>query len=114
VIIVNREQLEGELKRAHVNLNGWLPTLQCDICKTRWEPFAAAVGDNAPTLRFDYWMCPKRCNANAQISIEAKTALPRYVVINDVPGMIFSDEDLIDFERYVRSMEATEIYNRPL
>jgi hypothetical protein len=29
-----------------------------------------------------------------------------------MPGMIFGDEDLQEFERYVRSMDATEIFNR--
>ena len=46
------------------------------------------------------------------MSREIQTALPRYVMINDVPGMIFGDEDLPEFERYVRSMDATEIANR--
>ena len=93
---MNRELLESKLKSAHVNLNGWLPVLQCDICKRRWEPFAAAVGENAPTARFDYWLCPNRCNANAEVDIEVKTAIPTYVVIN------------------VRSMEATEVQNRSM
>lgn len=109
---MNREQLERELKRAHVNLNGWLPVLQCDICKKRWEPFAVAAGENAPTARFDYWKCPNKCNAESRLEPEAMTAMPRHVVINDVPGMIFGDEDLIEFERYVRSMDATEVQNR--
>ena len=26
-----------------------------------------------------------------------------------IPGMIFGDEDMPEFERYVRSMDATEI-----
>jgi len=110
---MNRDILESELKRAGVSLNGWLPVLQCDICKKRWEPFAVAVdGPSAPTARFDYWVCPNKCNANAQVGLEIKTVLPRYVMINDVPGMIFGDEDLPEFERYVRSMEATEVYNK--
>jgi hypothetical protein len=29
-----------------------------------------------------------------------------------VPGMIFDDEDLPDFERYVRSMDVTQVLNR--
>ena len=111
---MNREQLESELKRVHVNLNGWLPALECDLCGNRWEPFAATAGENAPTARFDYWMCPNRCNADSQLVPEAVTAIPRYVVINDVPGMIFGDEDLNDFERYVHSMDATEVWNRPV
>ena len=110
---MNRDQLESELKRAHVSVNGWLPVLQCDICKKRWEPFAKAVGDESRTARFDYWMCPNRCNRNAKVPLEVQTAVPRYVVINDVPGMIFNDEDFEAFSRYVRSMDATEIYNRP-
>ena len=109
---MNREQLERELKRARVNLNGWLPVLQCDICKQRWEPFAAAAGENAPTARFDYWLCPNKCNADSQLAPEAVTAIPSYVVIKDVPGMIFGEEDLKEFERYVRSMDATEVQNR--
>ncbi|PWT95215.1 MAG: hypothetical protein C5B55_01590 [Blastocatellia bacterium] len=109
---MNRDALERELKRAHVSLNGWLPVLQCDICKKRWEPFSTAVGDMAATARFDYWLCPNRCNRNAAVGLEVKTAIPRYVVINDIPGMIFGDEDLKEFERYVRSMDATEVQNR--
>lgn len=110
---MNRDVLESELKRVHVSLNGWLPVLQCDVCKKRWEPFAAAVGDNAPTARFDYWICPNKCNAMTDVSLAVKTAIPRYIVINDIPGMIFDDKDLPEFERYVRSMEATEVFNRP-
>ena len=110
---MNREQLESELKRAHVSVNGWLPVLQCDICKQRWEPFATAAGDNAPTARFDYWLCPNKCNQQTSVPLEVKVAIPRYVVINDVPGMVFSNEDLEEFTRYVRSMDATEVYNRP-
>jgi len=110
---MNRDILESELKRAGVSLNGWLPMLQCDTCKKRWEPFAVAVdGPSAPTARFDYWVCPNKCNANAEVGLEIKTVLPRYVMINDVPGMIFGDEDLPEFERYVRSMDATEISNK--
>jgi hypothetical protein len=110
---MNRDRLEKSLKRAGVSLTGWLPVLQCDVCKKRWEPFATAVdGPSAPTARFDYWMCPNKCNANAEVGMEMKTAIPRYVMINDVPGMIFDDEDLPEFERYVRSMDATEVFNK--
>jgi hypothetical protein len=109
---MNRDLLESELKRARVSLNGWLPVMQCDVCKQRWEPFATAAGESAPTARFDYWMCPNRCNADAQVGLEIKTAIPRYVLINDIPGMVFGDEDLREFERYVRSMDATEVQNR--
>jgi hypothetical protein len=110
---MNRDQLETELKRAGVSLNGWLPVLHCDSCNRRWEPFAAAVdGPSAPTARFDYWMCPNKCNANADVGLEIKTAIPRYVTINDVPGMVFGNDDLVEFERYVRSMEATEVFNK--
>jgi hypothetical protein len=57
-------------------------------------------------------VCPNKCNADAQVGHEIKTVVPRHVVINDVPGMIFDDEDLEEFERYVRSMDATQIFNR--
>jgi hypothetical protein len=57
-------------------------------------------------------MCPKKCNADAEVGLDIKTAIPRFVVVNDVPGMIFGDEDLQEFERYVRSMDATEVFNR--
>lgn len=109
---MNRSKLEQELKRVGISLNGWLPVLQCDTCKHRWEPFNTAVGSAAPTARLDYWKCPNKCNAEAQIGREAQTVIPRYLVLNDIPGMVFSDEDSIEFERYVRSMDATEIPNR--
>ncbi len=112
---MKRDQLETELKRVHVDLDGWLPVLQCDVCSKRWEPFAAPVtGENAPTARFDYWKCPNQCNAHLQLSAAATTAIPRHVVINDVHGMIFGDEDLTEFEQYVRSMDVTQVWNRPL
>jgi hypothetical protein len=57
-------------------------------------------------------MCPNRCNASANVGLEIKTAIPRYVAINDVPGMVFDEEDLKEFERYVRSMDATEVFNK--
>jgi hypothetical protein len=41
-----------------------------------------------------------------------KTAVPRYVEVKDNPGMIFGDEDQSDFERYVASMDVTEVANR--
>jgi hypothetical protein len=109
---MNRSTLERELKKVGTSLNGWLPILQCDACKKRWEPFSAAVSSLAVTARFDYWKCPNKCNAAARVGREIQTALPRYVVINDIPGMIFSDEDLPEFERYVRSMDATAVPNR--
>ena len=109
---MNRSILERELKMAGVSLNGWMPVMQCDSCKQRWEPFHAVVGDSAPTARFDYWKCPSGCNESTTISHALQTALPRYVVLNDIPGMIFDDEDMPDFERYVRSMDMTEIPNR--
>ena len=109
---MNRDALEQELKNVGVTLKGWLPVLQCDVCKYHWEPFTAAVGASAPTVRFDYWQCKNRCNSAAKPSRELQTALPRYVVINDIPGMLFDESDLEDFERYVRSMDATEVPNR--
>lgn len=109
---MNRSKLEQELKKVGISLNGWLPVLQCDACKHRWEPFNTAVGSTAPTARLDYWKCPNKCNAEAQVGREVQTAIPRYLVLNDIPGMVFSDEDSIEFERYVRSMDATEIPNR--
>jgi hypothetical protein len=110
---MNRGELERELKRIHVDLDGWLPVLHCDICDTRWEPFVMTVGESAPTARFDYWVCPNKCNAGLQLQAAARTVTPRHVVINDVPGMVFGDEDLVDFERYVHSMDATEVWNQP-
>ena len=106
---MNRSILEKELKRAKVILKGWMPVLECDDCKETWEPFNESVGENAPTLKLDYWRCPHNCNATKQVSREVQTALPRYVIKNGIPGMIFGDEDLPEFERYVRSMDATEI-----
>ena len=110
---MNRAILERELKSVGISLNGWMPVLQCDVCHQRWEPFHVAVGSAAaPTVRFDYWKCPNQCNATAQASRSIETAIPRYVSINDIPGMIFGDEDWGDFERYARSMDMTEVPNR--
>ncbi len=109
---MNRATVERELKKVGISLKGWVPVLVCDTCKRRWEPFTAAVDSNAPTVRFDYWKCKNGCNATAQLNHEIQTAIPKYVVLNDIPGMIFGDEDLAEFEIYVRSMDATEIPNR--
>ncbi|PWT83226.1 MAG: hypothetical protein C5B44_00920 [Acidobacteria bacterium] len=111
---MNRNVLKRELKKIGISLDGWLPVVQCDVCKRRWEPFNAEVGPSARTARFDYWKCPNRCNAKAKPGWEVQTAIPRYLVINDIAGMIFDDEDLPEFERYVHSMDATEIVNRDL
>jgi hypothetical protein len=108
---MNRDTLERDLKKVGVSLKGWLPVLQCDVCKNHWEPFSAAVGSTAPTVRFDYWQCKNKCNAGAQPSHELQTALPKYIVINDVPGMLFGEGDLEEFEEYVQSMDATIIPN---
>lgn len=112
---MKRDLLETELKRVHVDLDGWLPVLQCDVCDKRWEPFASsAAGENAQTARLDYWICPNKCNSHLQLAPQAMTVMPRHVVINDIHGMIFGEADLEDFERYVRSMDATQVWNRPL
>ena len=109
---MNRSTIELELRRVGISLNGWVPVLMCNACKHRWEPFRVAVGETAPTARFDYWRCPNKCNAKLDVAREVQTAIPKYLVINDVPGMIFGDDDLPEFERYVRSMDATEVPNR--
>jgi hypothetical protein len=109
---MNRSILVTELKTVGVSLSGWMPVLQCDACKHRWEPFHAAVGSSAPTARVDYWKCPNKCNATAQVSRELETTIPRYVVLDDIPGMIFGDEDLLEFERYLRSMDSTITPNK--
>lgn len=111
---MNRNDLERELKSVGVTLKGWMPVLQCDVCKRHWEPFGIAVGATAPTVRFDYWQCKNNCNATSHPSHALQTALPKYIVLNDVPGMLFGDGDLEEFEDYVRSMDATEITNRNL
>ncbi len=109
---MNRSIFETGLKKAGVSVKGWLPVLECDVCKQRWEPFNKVVGVNKNTGMLDYWRCPNKCNSGAQVGRELQTATPQYVVINDIPGMIFGDEDLPEFERYVRSMDATEVPNR--
>ncbi len=109
---MNRSILERELKAVGITLNGWMPTFQCDTCKHRWEPFQVVVGSTAPAVKHDYWKCPNQCNATAQASRSVETVLPEYISINDIPGMIFGDEDLINFNRYVRSLELTEVPNR--
>lgn len=110
---MNRTILEQELKAAGVSLNGWMPVFQCDNCNHHWEPFQAAVGSAAPTARLDYWRCPNGCNRNAEVSRSIQTALPKYICLNDIPGMVFDDNDEEEFARYVRSMDLTEITNKP-
>ena len=105
---MNRSIIATELKKAHVSLKGWV-TLECDDCKDVWQPFNEAIGANDPTPKLDFWRCPNNCNRGTQVSRELQTAIPKYITIRDIPGMIFGDEDLPDFERYVRSMDATEI-----
>ena len=111
---MNRNTLEKELKRVGISLKGWLPVLQCDVCKYHWEPFTAAVGATAPTIRFDYWKCKNGCNAESQPSHALQTVLPKFVMIDDVPGMLFGEGDREEFEEYVHSMDATQITNRNL
>ena len=111
---MNRNALERDLKKVGVSLKGWLPVLQCDVCKHHWEPFSTAVGATAPTVRFDYWLCKNNCNAGSHPSHELQTALPKYVVINDIPGMLFGEGDMEEFEQYVRSMDAIKCTNRNL
>lgn len=103
---MNRSILERELKKAGVTIKGWVPVFQCDTCGLTWEPFKETL-DASATAKFDYWQCPSRCNAEMSVSREIKTALPTFVMINDVPGMLFGDEDQAEFEAYVSSMEAT-------
>ena len=109
---MNRSILTKELKSVGISLSGWMPVLQCDSCKHRRQPFNVAVATSSPTWRFDYWRCPNRCNAKARTSPQVQSAIPPYVQINDIPGMIFDDEDLPAFEQYVRSMEMTQVPNR--
>ena len=109
---MDRTVLAKELKAVGVSLNGWMPVLHCGACRSQWEPFHAAVGSSAPTARLDYWKCPNNCNANLQTSRTIETALPRYVVINEIPGMLFGDEDLREFELYAYSMDATQVPNK--
>lgn len=106
---MNRNIVARELDKVGVTLIGWKPVLRCKSCGERWEPFLGAEDASAPTVRFDYWMCPKRCNANAKVSDALRIISPRYVEMKDVSGVLFGKEDREEFERYVRSMEATQI-----
>ena len=109
---MNRSILERELQMVGISLNGWMPVLQCDKCDLRWEPFHVAGGSSAPTARLDYWKCPNNCNASAHPNRELETVIPKYVVFNGVPAMIFGDEDLSEFKLYAQSMDATVVPNR--
>jgi len=105
---MNRSILEKELKKAHVSFKGWV-SLECDDCKEVWQPFNEAIGDNSPTAKLEFWRCPNNCNRGTVVSQGLQTASPKYIMLRDIPGMVFGDEDLPQFERYVRSMDATEI-----
>ena len=109
---MNRSNVARELKGVGVSLNGWMPVLQCEACKRRWEAFHTAAGSSVPTAKVDYWMCPNKCNATRKMSREMESSIPKYVLINGVPGMIYGDEDLLEFEQYARSMDSTMVPNR--
>lgn len=109
---MNRTILERDLKAVGVSLNGWMPLLRCDTCNYRWEPFHAVVGSTVPIARLDYWRCPNGCNATAEVSRSIQIALPRYININDIPGMVFGEKDAEEFGRFVRSMDLTEIADK--
>jgi hypothetical protein len=109
---MNRSTLARELKAVGVRLDGWMPVVQCDVCENRWEPFAKGVGSSAATARFDYWKCPNGCNASEKLSRQTEAVIPRYVVISDIPGMVFGEDDLAEFKRYALSMDATQIPNK--
>jgi hypothetical protein len=111
---MNRTILARELKAVGVRLDGWMPVLRCDVCQNRWEPFARVVGASTPTARFDYWKCPNGCNASKKLSRQTETVIPRYVVVRDIPGMVFGEDDLLEFERFALSMDATQIPNKNL
>jgi hypothetical protein len=108
---MNRTMLAKELKTVGVTLNGWMPVMQCDVCDRLWEPFKTAF-DAMATLRFDYWRCPNGCNASAKVHHEFATVVPNLVEINGITGMVFGADDVEDFERYVYSLDATQVPNR--
>jgi hypothetical protein len=59
---MNRDPLESELKRAHVQPE-WLAPESSSVtfANVAWETISRQlVGENAPTARFDYWICPNR------------------------------------------------------
>ena len=107
---MNRNLLESELKTIGVTMTGWDLVLRCDKCGKTWEPFQDV--EPGVTMRMDYWRCPRGCNGRAMLNQQLKTVIPRRVVINDVAGFIFSDEDLADFREYVNSMETTQVWNK--
>jgi hypothetical protein len=108
---MKRNVFERELKNVGVTMQGWDPVFRCDACGKRWQPFNQPGEPTAPTARLDYWKCPNKCNDEAEPSRAMSVITPRYVLQNDIPGVVFGDEDLKDFEQFVRSMDATEISN---
>lgn len=109
---MNRRVLESELKKVGVSMIGWGPILQCDACKQRWHPFTIPDDESFVEVQSGYWKCPNGCNQNARVNPQMEAVTPKQVVINDVPGIIFDEEDLREFEEFVRSMDITEILNR--
>ena len=107
---MNRNLLESELKTIGVTMTGWDLVLRCDKCLKTWEPFQGV--EPGVTMRLDYWRCPSGCNGRARLNQQVRSVVPRRVVINDVPGFIFSDDDLAEFREYVNSMETTQVWNK--
>jgi len=109
---MNRRLLESELKKVGVTIIGWRSFLECDVCKQRWHPFASSDDESFVDVQSGYWKCPNGCNQNARVNPQMEAITPKHVVINDIPGMIFAEEDLSEFEKFVGSMDNTEILNR--
>ncbi len=107
---MNRQLLESELKKAGVKVLGWEFTLRCDTCGRRWEPFIRPDDDESRIkVRPGYWKCPSGCNRAAKANPQVEAATPRCVVVNDMTGVVFDEEDFKDFKDYVISVNETEV-----
>jgi len=106
---MNRNIVTRELGKVGVTLTGWVPVFRCDSCGERWSPFHSVEETAAPTVRFDYWQCPKGCNRAALPSDALRIISPRFVEVRGIPGVLFGNDDLPEFERYVRSMDVTQV-----
>lgn len=109
---MNRRFLEAELKKAGVTLEGWEAMLACDRCKQRWRPFTVVDGCSGCAVQPDYWKCPRGCNAAVGVNPQIENPAAEYVVISDIPGVVFAADDLREFEIFVKSIDNTEVWNK--
>ena len=106
---MDRHLLEIELEKVCVRVLGWDFTLRCDTCGRRWERFIPPDDESPIEVRPGFWKCQSGCNRAARANPQVEAATPQRVVVNDMTGVVFDEEDFKDFKDYVISVNETEV-----